>query len=86
MVQEQSDRNSNEDIDMDDEEMWFFVRRYNTYTKRNGIKHFGKNLINYCDQTNTKKERGKEKRLRAYILNVKKPSTTSRIVQISKGK
>jgi len=52
--------------------MWLFVRRYNKYIKRNGLKHSSKNFINYCKQTNNKKEGGKEKILQAYILNVKK--------------
>jgi len=42
----QNDDESNDDA-IDEEEMSLFVRRYNGYIKRNGLKHNEKNLVKF---------------------------------------
>jgi len=42
----QNDDESDDDA-IDEEEMSLFVRRYNRYIKRNGLKHNDKNLVNF---------------------------------------
>lgn len=42
-----SDGDSSSDEDSDDEEMRLFVRRYNKFIRKNGIKHFDKNLMKF---------------------------------------
>ena len=37
----------NDDDGINEEEMSMFVRRYNGYIKRNGVKHNDKNLVNF---------------------------------------
>ena len=39
--------NDESDYDINEEEMSMFVRRYNRYIKRNGLKHNDKNLVNF---------------------------------------
>ena len=62
---EQSDNDSSSDEDSDDEEMVLFVRRYNRFIRKNGIKHSDKNLIKFRKQSKeprqeeNKKYRGK---------------------------
>jgi hypothetical protein len=36
-----------DDDDINEEEMSMFVRQYNRYIKRNGLKHNDKNLVNF---------------------------------------
>ena len=48
---EKNDSDSSSDKDSDDEEMGLFVRRYNRFIRKNGIKNFDKNLINFRKQS-----------------------------------
>jgi hypothetical protein len=67
---EQSDNDSSSDKDSDDEEMGLFVRRYNRFIRKNGVKHSDKNLMKFRRQsTDSKQEENKKSRGRGSCFN-----------------
>ena len=47
---------------LDDEKMALLAKQYHNYIKRNGVKHFDNNLINFIRQFNSSKQDENKKR------------------------
>ena len=53
---DESDCETSDDENSDDEDMGLFVKSYNRYIRKNRVKHFYKNLINFRRLSNSSKE------------------------------
>ena len=62
-TKEQDDNGSTSDENSDDEEMGLFVRRYNRFIRKNGIKHSDKNLIIFRKQSKEPRQEENKKQI-----------------------
>ena len=77
------DSDYSDDEIFDDEEMGLFVKKYNWYVWKNGIKHFDNNLIKFRRQSSSVKENNnKKEKERLFSTNVINLVTTNWIVHL----